>query len=233
MVLALEKVDENTIAQTIINNLPDEALCSKQPVTLSEETVDENTVEELSKLHETFSSLCFDCENTIQQLVEKGAVSLSIMVRRVKNERAYNLSSELSDVEKINRFFDIISVHYHFLDCHLLVVLVKQFLNPSELLIKLQTHVQSIKDFKNNMKIKLLHNTLTPFAKKSAQETPVTIKVQNAWEEHELWLVEVLIRTMFRLQHRDVHKWFRVIPGSLTIVFLVPQHISPSLVEHM
>ena len=30
--------------------------------------------------------------------------------------------------------------------------------------------------------------------------------------------------TNFHLKDKDIPKWFRVIPGSLTIVFLVPQH---------
>ena len=79
---------------------------------------------------------------------------MSDLVRCTKKEIVYN---ELSHVENLTSCLDIISSHNHFLNCHLLVVLAEEFLNPSELLDKLQTHAEDIEQFLSNTKIKSLH----------------------------------------------------------------------------
>ena len=191
-------------------------------------TVQEDIVLELSELHSTFSSLSFRFKKAIKILVQSGEVTLADVVLRTQGECYLD---ELTHVKTIDYFIQIISPHYHFLNCHLLLVLVDEFFNPSEILDNLQTHVDNIKVFKSNTKIKYLHKTLASFTTKSPQEVPVTIGVQNTWEEHELKLVETLLKTLFRLKDKDIPKLFRVIPGSLTIVLLVPQHISLSLIE--
>ena len=135
-------------------------------------------------------------------------------------------------LKNLTSCLDIISSHNHFLNCHLLVVLAEEFLNPSELLDNLQRHEEDIEQFLSNTKIQSLHKTLTPFVTKSPQEDPVTLKVANSYGEHKMNLVKHLLRILFDLEHKDIPKFFRVIPGSLTIALLVPQHISLSLIEH-
>ena len=217
IILALRRSGDNELAQQISDTLQHDV------------TVQEDIAQELSKLHSTFSSLSFRFKKAIKVLVQSGEVTLADLVLRTQDECYLD---ELTHVKTIDCFIQIISPHYHFLNCHLLLVLVDEFLNPSELLDKLQTHVDKIKVFRNNTKIKYLYQTLTPFTTKSPQEVPITIRVQNTWEEHDLKLVETLLKTLFRLKDEDIPKLFRVIPGSLTIILLVPQHISLSLIEH-
>ena len=150
-------------------------------------------------------------------------------VRRTKKEIVYN---EISHVENLTSCLDIISSHNDFLNCHLLVVLAEEFLNPSELLDNLQRHEEDIEQFLSNTKIKSLHKSLTPFVNKSSQEDPVTLSVVNSYGKYKMSLVNDLLRILFGLEHEDIPKFFRVIPGSLTIVLLVLHHISLSLIEH-
>ena len=217
IILALRKAGDNELAQQISDTLQHDV------------TVQEDIVLELSELHSTFSSLSFRFKKAIKVLVQSGEVTLADLVLRTQGECYLD---ELTHVKTIDCFIQIILPQYHFLNCHLLLVLVDEFLNPSEILEKLQTHIDKIKVFNNNTKIKYLYQTLTPFTTKSPQEVPVTIRVQNTWEEHDLKLVETLLKTLFRLKDKDIPKLFRVIPGSLTIVLLFPQHISLSLIEH-
>ena len=213
----LEQAGKTELAQIVSNALSHEM------------RIQEDTVLELSELHEKFNSLSFKCEKAIEELVESGKLSLSDLVRRTKKEIIYD---ELSHIENLTSCLDIISSHNHFLNCHLLVVLAKEFLNHSKLLDELQTHDKDIEQFLSNTKIQTLHKTLTPFVTKSPQEDPVTLSVVNSYGEYKMSLVEHLLRILFGLEHKDIPKLFRVIPGSLTIVLLVPQHISLSLIEH-
>ena len=223
VIIALETVDENSIAQTILQCLPEGALSPQKQLTPHEELIQEATLLNLSELHRLFAELSFECQKELKKLVQNKIVTLSDLVDRVKAERAYNFK-DLDGIDDSNQFFTVISQHYHFLDTHLLVVLVQQFLNPSEILDKLLAHVKNIKAFKKQTEIQSLYQTLQPFVIKSSNEAPVTIRVQSAWEHNEIWLVETLLQTLFHLKDNEIPKWFRVIPGSLTIIFLAPQH---------
>ena len=223
VILALETVDENYIAQTILHCLPEAALYPKKQMTPHEEIIQETTLLTLSELHKKFAELSFECQRDLKKLVQNKIVTLSDFVDRVKAERAYNFK-DLDGIKDGNQFFTVISQHYHFLDIHLLVVLVQQFLNPSKILNKLLNHAQNTKAFKKQTEIRSLHQSLQPFVIRSSNEAPITIRVQNAWEHNEIWLVETLLQTLFHLREHEIPKWFRVIPGSLTIVLLVPHH---------
>ena len=218
---ALERAGEMHLAQRVSETLSEEVL------------IEGEAVKKLSELHKKFGSLSFDCKRDLIALVRKKKVTLEDLVLRTNEERSYNLDKLChTHVETIDQFFQAISPHYHFLDCHLLVVLVEQFLNPSQQMDKLQNHVQNVEKFKCHTQIRYLQKTLTPFTMKSPQEIPVTIRVENAWGRHDLWLVETLLQTMFSIESKTISKWFRVIPGSLTIVFLIPHHMSVLFIEH-
>ena len=222
IIIALKKVGENELAQNISDTLSHEV------------QIQEDTLQELSELHDSFTSLSFESLLIFKEKINSEKLSLTDVITRTKLEPAYEIE-ELSydaELQDVNSFFNIVSKHYHFLNCHLLIVLVKQFLNPSQLLDKLQTHTQDVKKLKNNAKIRYLHRTLAPFTIKSPQDTLVTVRVNNPWGNHELWLVEALLETMFPAKHKDIPKLFRVIPGSLTIVLLVPQHIPLSFIDY-
>ena len=71
VILALEKVDENTIVAEITANRqssPDEIFIQK------------SIVERLSELHDEFCSLSIECEESLKELVKSGKVSLKKLI---------------------------------------------------------------------------------------------------------------------------------------------------------
>ena len=100
---------------------------------------------------------------------------------------------------------------------------------------KLKEHNENVEKFWKNTEIEKLRNALYPYKiTKLKTETPITIKVNDTFEKEKLYVLKVLIRTL--LTYLDdgevVVKPFRVIPGSLTIVLLFPQHVSQALLDN-
>ena len=250
MLLALEKVDENSIIQKISNTLSEEVLFPKKQLvlqahqgngdsntqklapnsapTMTEQPIEEDTVQHLSDLHKSFVTLSIQCIQEFKEKTESGEVKLADMVMVTKQERVYN-TDDLNDVETVDNFFDIMKSQYHFLNTYLLLDLAEHFLKSSEVLENLRIYFQKVRALKMSTKIRSLQRNLKPYVTKSPQEAPITITVQYTWEEKELRLVEVLLQTLFRLKHEDIPKWFRVVPGSLIIVLLVLRHSLKSL----
>ena len=152
VILALQTVDENYIAQTILHCLPEAALSPQKQLTPHEEIIQEATLLTLSELHRLFASLSFECEKAIKNLVSSKKITLTDLVQRAMKEKAYNLT-RLSAIQTVDEFVLIINEHYHSLDPHLLIVLAEQFLNPSQILDELQKQAEKIRYFKRQTKI--------------------------------------------------------------------------------
>ena len=220
---ALEKADEFTIANKLRMKLLPPAISS--PVSL-QQTVDNITkeevditkdiVEELDKLNTSFETLTIKS----RKATEEGESSLDDVVTYVKGKRAYKILG-VTEVRNVAEFFDVIEPHYTFLNCYLLVNLALSLL-PS-VKQSAQEYLSKVEEFKNATKVRSLHKILTRFFDKAKfkNNVEVTIKVQNVWGECNMWLVEVLVQTLFRLNSPDECKWFRVLPGSLCVVFMV------------
>ena len=214
VVMTLEAIDENHLAEKILHVAHKKKLAQEVLGTVSQEvTIQEDTVWELSELNQSFCLLSFEFVQTLRERIDRGSIQLSDVVLRAKQERPLHDIKELNEAKSIDQFFDIISPHYHFLDFHLLLVLAKQFINPSELLDKLQMHRDNVRKFMNSTKIRQLYLTLSPLIIKPPQDTPISVIVQYVWEKHELCLVECLLQALFHLAHMDIPKLFRVIPG--------------------
>ena len=230
---ALEKTDEFTIANKLRIELLPPAISSpvspQQTIdntTKEEVEVTEDIVEELDRLNTSFVTLTLESEKAI----ENGECSLSEVVTYVKRNRAYKICG-LTEVRNVAEFFDVIEPHYTFLNCYLLVNLALSLL-PS-LKQSAQEYKSKVEEFKKGTKVKSLHKILTHFFDKAKfkNNVEVTIKVQNVWGECKMWLVEVLVQTLFRLNSPDECKWFRVLPGSLCVMFIVHEDMLITLVN--
>ena len=62
-------------------------------------------------------------------------------------------------------------------------------------------------------------------------KTQVSIAVQNSWGTQKMWLVKQLVCHLFALDHPDECHWFRVISGSVILVFLVHKEKVGILIE--
>ena len=213
---ALEKADEFTIANKLRIKLLPPISSPVSPQQPTEVEVPKNLVEELDRLNTEFETL------TIKSLraFENGESSLDDAVFHVKQKKAYKITG-LTEVKSVEKFFEVIEPYFTFLNCYLLVNLALSLL-PS-VKQRAQEYVSKVEEFKNATKVRSLHKTLTHFFNetKFKNNVEVTIKLQNVWGECNMWLVEVLVQTLFRLNSPDECKWFRVLPGSLCVVFMV------------
>ena len=230
---ALEKTDEFKIANELGMKLLPPAISSPvSPQQTADNTrkeeveVTEDIVEELDKLNASFKTLTIKS----QKAIEQGKCSLSEVVTYVKHSREYKISG-VTEVRNVAEFFDVIEPHYTFLNFYLLVNLALSLL-PS-VKQSAQEYLSKVEEFKKSTKVRSLHKTLTRFFDKAKFKNnfEVTIKVQNVWGECNMWLVEVLVQTLFRLNSPDECKWFRVLPGSLCVVFMVHENMLITLMN--
>ena len=221
VVLALEKSDQKVIAQKFV----DSASCDIQ--------VHPDTAECLLELNEQFCVITEEFECAMEELMK--SKQLCELKRFVSQRKAYDIKDKLSNVEKFQDFINVISDHYDFLYHKLLADLVRRFLPESALSQKLKEHDENVEKFRKNTEIEKLRNALYPYKiTKLKTETPLTIKVNDPFEKEKLYVLNVLIKPL--LTYLDagevVVKPFRVIPGSLTIVLLLQQHVSQALLDN-
>ena len=227
IIQALEKTDEFTIANKLKTNISLLfAVSPKQPAEVSKVEVPKNLVKELERLNTEFETL------TIESLkaVENGESSLGDVIFNVKQKKAYKITG-LTEVKSVVEFFDVIEPHYTFLNCYLLVSLALSLL-PS-VKQSAQEYASKVEEFIISTEGRSLHETLEIFFDKAKFKNnfEVTIKLQNVWGECNMWLVEELVQTLFRLNSPDECKWFRVLPGSLCVVFMVHEDMLITLMN--
>ena len=186
----------------------------------------EHVVQKLDELHNSFVSLTRDVKNEIETKVESGNMTVKSLVQHTEEQKAFHIK-DLHLAETTNDFFQTILHHYNFLNCHLIVNLSKLLSDPIEQ--RANVHSDDVKRFMKNTKIKYLHKTLDRFFKTinpvHACRTIVRIKLEDVYGRHNMWLVEVLVQTLFSLEHSDECQWFQVKPGSIIITFLAPKHM--------
>ena len=233
VVAALEKADELKIAHELkttfklscIPVLPNHQ--SDDHSKRREVEVTEDIVKDLDKLNSTFQALTIKS----QRAVENEECSLDDLLMYIEQQRAYKLTG-LQSVNTSRQFFGIIKPHYTFLNCYLLVNMVLSLLpSVSE---SAKNYRVEVEQFKQTTKVKSLHKTLKRFFDDSMSNdtVKVTILLQNVWGECNMWLVEVLVQTLFRLKSPDECRWFRVLPGSLCLVFLAHEDLLQALIDN-
>ena len=236
VVVALESVDENLIANEITNSVGIHLVHDQQhSIPTQERTIKKAVVDELWELHKSFRSLSNQCEIEIKELVKTGKISLNHLVNFAKKEKAYMYNLQvLSQVKTSDQFFDEVGEHYNFIDHFLLVTLAEEYLKSHTIFEEVQKYVECVDEFMNGTEIRDIQSSLHPFFTKSKDEVPVTVRVQDSYGKMKAWEVWVLLENLFIVELTDRQtKFFRIIPSSIAIVFLVAYHISTLLTEEI
>ena len=115
----------------------------------------------------------------------------------------------MSQVETPDDFVDEIKKCYYFINHQLLVSLANYFLVPEEVTVvnKLSKYVQEMDEFIKS-EIKSIKYTLRKFLIKQVNDTPITILLQNSYGDQKIWLVHVLLKTLFNADMSKVLKLF-------------------------
>ena len=192
-----------------------------------ETLLDHNIVQELKKLHGTFVNLATKIQLEMDHLV----ISDESLLRpiAIKIMKAYRSIKGLTDVKTTDEFFVIVDEHYSFLDCDLLVTIVES-LQKKELLDEMQGHVKAIRAFKRNASVKSLQKNLGELLDKyGSSNLEVTVKLEDEWGERAINVVEQLLKILFPCDYHEC-KWYKIMPGSFCVSFLIPENILQSLV---
>ena len=196
---------------------------------IEEVQVKEDVIEELDELHTKFHSLTKDVKNEIESEVEQGNMTTKSLVRHTEDLRAFPITS-LQSVKTTEDFFQAIMPHYNFLNCYLIVSLA--MLLSGSIITRANRYSDAVKTFKKDTRVKCLHKTLKHYHQMSRNHPNiviVSITLEDAWGDQSMWLVEVLVQTLFPTKHPDEYQWFEVIPGSLVVTFLVASDVVKDL----
>ena len=97
---------------------------------------------------------------------------------------------------------------------------------------KIKEHNESVEIFKSTTPVESLRNSIIPYVSMPNSSNPrsiVIIKLQKPWRKRSIKLVERLAESLFPGNSRTF-EWFRVMIGSVYIIFLVPEEKTESLV---
>ena len=240
IVLALEKARELTLADTIkrkfniviAGSVPhkDHHLSvteahdqlqpsSSQGLYLSSEEI---VVEDLKKLHRSFTSLARNIRCKVDQLVKSGKISLHDMAAYIEEAQVCGIRG-LTEMNTTDKLFDAIRPHNDYLDCELLEMIVEEYLDEDDITM-VKAHVEKVRCFKRTKPIKTLMNKLHQFSTTpiiSDSHLIVTIKLQADWGRVTLDFIEKLVQNLLHYRHKV--RIVKVESGSVSVMLLLPK----------
>ena len=235
VITALEKAKENVLADVVKNKFGIVSFCSSLLQNVSSATIaqlpsneevyltsEETVVEELKKLHRSFTSLATDVRCKLDELVKSGKSSLHHIAAFIQEARVCGIKG-LTGVKTIDELFDAILPHNDYLDCELLEMIVEMYLDDDDI-TKVKAHIDKVKLFKHTTPIKALKDKLhqyTSIPNISDKHLIVTIKLQADWGRVTLESIEKLVQNL--LQYRHKVRILKVESGSISVMLLLPK----------
>ena len=247
VITALETIDENVLAEhlkvkcgLVTPHCPDDAIPqtpllpnsspdSYQHIPVPSEV---KVVKDLEWLNECFCELLVDLRTEIDRLVESDKTLLRTIAYRIDAEECYTIKG-LTAVKEPIELFDLIRPYYNFLNIYLLkAIATHKYLNSNDLCARIMEYNDSVNIFKSTTPVESLRNSIIPYVPIPNSSNPrsiVIIKLQKQWSIQSITLVERLTESLFP-NNRCAFEWFRVMIGSVYIMFLVPEEKTESLI---
>ena len=229
VVLALEKVRENTLADiikmkfsVIISGNSEARNHIPNPVKPTEVDLDIVIVEELKKLHRSFTSLVRDIRCKLDVLVKSGKSSLHDIVAYIEEAQVSGMK-RLTEINTIDDLFNAIRPYNDYLDCELLEIIVEEYLDD-DYISKVKAHIDKVKFFKHTTPIEYLRNKLqevSSISESSDIHLIVTIKFQAGWGRVTIDFIEKLVQNLLDYRHKV--KILKIVPGSISVMLLLPK----------
>ena len=233
VIAALEKAEQRSLASKLRNKFPEDQ-AAQQPGEKMEVKVSKEIVESLNELNKSFVKLTLSVKSEVTKAVENGRLSVRHLISLTEEERAFEIP-ELKFVQSAEDYLGAIRNHYTFLNCYLLISVALMLTASKSIVNAAKKYSRRIETFKTKTEIKQLQTILHPHFPNfpSKTSTRVTITLQDTWGQQNMWCVEELVKMLFDLRHPDQCHWFRVIPGSLILIFSVPKHIMMTLINNI
>ena len=225
IIMALEKVGENTLASKIKQKTN---TCSKenQQATIEKVQVSKHVIDELDEMHREFTAVTRDVKKEVETAVDNGSMSIKDIVSCTMEERAFYIPDLLSakSVQNPEEYFKAIYPFYSFLNCYLIIRLAV-FLSGC-IANRAEEYEKEVDQFKETTEVTLLRDNLDNYLPNLyPDKVQVIVQLEKTWGRHKIWLVEELMKEMFDLRSRDQCMWFRVKPGSEVLTFLLPENL--------
>ena len=163
----------------------------------SEEMSEEFVVEEIKKLHRSFTSLVKDIRCKLDELVKSGKLSLHDIAAYIEEAQVCGIR-KLTEVITTDELFEAIRPQYDYLDCELLEMIVDEYLHDDDI-TKVKAHVNKVKHFKRTTPINTLRNKLHQYASIlniSDKHLIVTTKLHSVWGRVVLDDIEKLFQNL-------------------------------------
>ena len=218
-------IPDDTIPQTPL--LPNSSPDSYQNILVPSE---DKVVKDLEWLSKCFGDLAADFRKEIESLVGKDETVLHDIAIRIEEEDSYTIEG-LTAVKTTDGLFTLIHPHYNFLDIDLLET-IAEYLKCEHFTTKIKEHNESVEIFKSTTPVESLRNSIIPYVpipNSSKPRSIVIIKLQKPWRKRSIKLVERLAESLFPDNSR-MFEWFRVMIGSVYVMFLVPEEKNEFLI---
>ena len=235
VITGLEKAKENVLADEIKKKFNAVSSCSSllqnfsgateaqfhssQGIYLTSEEI---VVEELKKLHRSFTTLARDIRCKLDELVKSGTSSVHDIAVFIQEARVCGIKG-LTGMKTIDELFEAILPHNDYLDCELLEMIVEEYLDDDDI-TKVKAHIDKVKLFKHTTPIKTLKNKLQQYTTTpniSDMHLIVTIKLQADWGRVTLESIEKLVQNLLQYQHKV--RILKVESGSISVMLLLPK----------
>ena len=248
VITALETIDETVLAEHLTVNhghvLPQSSInpndtISQSPL-LSNSSPDSyqdifvpsevKVIKDLEWLNKCFGDLAADLRTEIDRLVVLNTTLLRKIAIRIDEEDSYTIEG-LPAVKTTDELFKLIHPHYNFLDIDLLET-IAEYLKCDIFCARIKEHNESVEVFKSTTPVESLRNSIIPYVSIPNSSNPrsiVIIKLQKPWKKRSIKLVERLMDSLFPGNSRTF-EWFRVMIGSVYVMFLVPKEKTEFLV---
>ena len=227
IIMALEKVGENTLASKIKQKTNTCSSLSKEnQQVINRVKVSKHVIDELNKMHREFTAVTRDVKKEVETAVDNGSMSIKDIVSCTMEERAFSIPDLLSakSVQNPEEYFKAIYPFYNFLNCYLIIRLAV-FLSGC-IANRAEEYEKEVDQFKETTEVTLLRDNLDNYLPNLyPDKVQVIVQLEKTWGRHKIWLVEELMKEMFDLRSRDQCMWFRVKPGSEVLTFLLPENL--------
>ena len=180
---------------------------NKDSIKIVDVDSEEEIMEKLQDLHETFASLMRRVRTELNKEIENKQTTLSDIAHYAQDFITWD-NIDFSSVQSIDELFTKLHCYFDFLDCRVVVVISKVYITKNDSLIKkLEDHSKQSHKFCSMQSVKTLRESLleifNPHLKNPENAPTVHIKLNNSWNKANIEALYLLIRKFLPKHERQ------------------------------
>ncbi|XP_011408342.2 PREDICTED: uncharacterized protein LOC100639549, partial [Amphimedon queenslandica] len=248
VVTALEKINENQLAQDIKTNCrqvtagarsvrPTASALSVRPqkesIAFESKKQEIEVKRTLERLEKNFSALFINLQFNLDELAKNPSIFNSI-IRWMKSRTR---SHELSHVKTLDDAFEIIQPYFDFIDCRLIVDLSEMFpIKDKELVTKFKEYKKEADELRSSAKVGHLTVALRNIFKNHIPDLTnmpqIHLQLHDEWLRSNIKGLSLLIRQLLPDEfQQSIMKYITILTGSVIIKYTVLDSTADSLLE--